>query len=1054
MGSKINRKYISGTLWCLFLFSAVLNSQSYRFKTYGSESSIPNNFIYSIIQDDNRYLWIGTGSGLSKFDGFDFYNIAYPDSATDRNPVVSLKDKNGNLWFGCDDGSVYYTAEGILKALPLPGSRAISTMLSGPDGYIYIVPQGDQFFRVSPDTPHKINTYPLDNNLVLISACFTESGNILIGSQENILICEVKNDSVIISGVIKGFNYSNVTAIHKFKDKDIFYVGTNGNGLFRLDLNDDTVLLSKYTDHPVLENLIIQSATEDRQGNLWLSTDEYGVIRLTFTGNGESIETLDILDKNAGLPGNNARLVYEDIEGNYWIGLFGDGLSVLNSLAFSLFTPGETPETNNIIYVNMIDDLYFLGTPSGFYLFDAGNNTIKSFTDLKQKTGNNEISSYFVDSGNNVWIGTKGAGLYLRNPSGAVSRFYRTGNSGEDYITDLEADSKYLWLGTVNGVIILDRKTGGFVERYNINNGLPHNYINQIFITKSGEAAVATKSDRLYMIDPEKGITSFKAMMSGTTLNEISSFCQSDNGNLWASTIGNGVFKLMGDSLKSYTRNNMLMSDYCYSILSDSSGRIWIGHERGFSRYNPESGVMRTYGADFVRGGSCNTHGMYESSDGKIFIGTTSGFIIYDREKDRKPFLAPFNNINSVTINDVKFPYRSSYNLPYRKRYNIWVDYIGINLRDPDKVFYQTMLENYDEWSEVSVERRVPYSPGDGRYTFFMQSVNEDGLTQDTPVSFDINIKKPFWRSWWFFLSSVIIIAGIVIIIVKEREKAQKKIQVYLEKELEARTSVMMKQKVEIELQNIEITDSINYAKRIQTSILPDFNKLKEACADAFLFFRPRDIVSGDFYWFDKFDEDKYIIVCADSTGHGVPGAFMSMIGSTLLQDIVTRQRITKPSVVLKMLDNQIFTTLNQNIELGISNDGMDVIVCEVNIKTRHIRFASAMRPVILFLGGETLYVKGNRSSVGGESVIEKYFDDQEYFLSESDSVYMFSDGLPDQFGGPAGKKMKIARLRRLIEDVAGFPMREQEEVITKFFDEWKGEFDQVDDVLLIGIKL
>ena len=254
--------------------------------------------------------------------------------------------------------------------------------------------------------------------------------------------------------------------------------------------------------------------------------------------------------------------------------------------------------------------------------------------------------------------------------------------------------------------------------------------------------------------------------------------------------------------------------------------------------------------------------------------------------------------------------------------------------------------------------------------------------------------------------------------------------------------------------QNIEITDSINYAKRIQTSILPDFNKLKEACADAFLFFRPRDIVSGDFYWFDKFDEDKYIIVCADSTGHGVPGAFMSMIGSTLLQDIVTRQRITKPSVVLKMLDNQIFTTLNQNIELGISNDGMDVIVCEVNIKTRHIRFASAMRPVILFLGGETLYVKGNRSSVGGESVIEKYFDDQEYFLSESDSVYMFSDGLPDQFGGPAGKKMKIARLRRLIEDVAGFPMREQEEVITKFFDEWKGEFDQVDDVLLIGIKL
>ncbi len=165
-----------------------------------------------------------------------------------------------------------------------------------------------------------------------------------------------------------------------------------------------------------------------------------------------------------------------------------------------------------------------------------------------------------------------------------------------------------------------------------------------------------------------------------------------------------------------------------------------------------------------------------------------------------------------------------------------------------------------------------------------------------------------------------------MVLIVRQREKEQKKIQVYLEKELEARTSVVMKQKDKIELQNIEITDSINYAKRIQSSILPDFTKVEETFNDAFLFFRPRDIVSGDFYWFDKFSDDKFILVCADSTGHGVPGAFMSMIGSTLLQDIVTRQRITKPSEVLKMLDRQIFSTLNQNVELGVSNDGMDMV--------------------------------------------------------------------------------------------------------------------------------
>jgi len=193
----------------------------------------------------------------------------------------------------------------------------------------------------------------------------------------------------------------------------------------------------------------------------------------------------------------------------------------------------------------------------------------------------------------------------------------------------------------------------------------------------------------------------------------------------------------------------------------------------------------------------------------------------------------------------------------------------------------------------------------------------------------------------------------------------------------------------------MEITDSINYAKRIQTSILPDFSKVIETFKDAFILFRPRDIVSGDFYWFDKFSDDKFMLVCADSTGHGVPGAFMSMIGSTLLRDIVSRQRVSKPSQILKMLDNQIFSTLNQNLELGVSNDGMDMVICEISIKTRHVRFASAMRPVIIVLDGEPFYIKGNRSSIGGESVIEKFFDDQEYYLNEGDTIYLFSDGLP-----------------------------------------------------------
>jgi serine phosphatase RsbU (regulator of sigma subunit) len=180
----------------------------------------------------------------------------------------------------------------------------------------------------------------------------------------------------------------------------------------------------------------------------------------------------------------------------------------------------------------------------------------------------------------------------------------------------------------------------------------------------------------------------------------------------------------------------------------------------------------------------------------------------------------------------------------------------------------------------------------------------------------------------------------------------------------------------------------------------------------------------------------------------------MSMIGSTLLQDIVSRKGISKPSEVLTLLDRQIFSTLNQNLDVGVSNDGMDMVVFEFNITTRHIRFASAMRPVIIVINDESYYIRGNRCSVGGESVMEKFFDDQEYYLGKGDTVYMFSDGLPDQFGGPDGKKMKIARLKKLIEEVSKLPMAEQKEIISNFYFDWKGDYEQVDDILLMGIKV
>jgi len=1055
MEYKRNRILFISAFWCLILFPAVLQSQVYRFINYGTDNNIPNGFVYTLNQDARGFLWVGTGSGISKFDGFNFHPVTFPDSVPGRYPTTSYRDKNGNLWFGCNDGTVFYTREDNLVPLIISNSREISSIIGNQDGFIYIIPQGGAVFGVDPSTPENVKACSVSPDMIIFSACLTGTGDMMIGTQENIIICKTETEIMSVSGTIEGFDYTSIKAIHRITGTDTYLIGTDGKGLFRVELSANGNRLTRVEGYPEFADLTVQSIPEESDGLLWISTYDSGILNIQLTPDRKSIESYKFFDKNSGLPGNNIRVVFQDIEKNFWIGLFGDGLSLLNSYAFSFYSPGNTPDENNIIYVNKISDKYFLGTPTGYYFFDIESNKAGSFTNLTSRTAKYEISSYKIDKLNNIWIGTKGGGLYVRNSAGSIQQFYRSGDSGKDYITDIETDDKYIWLGTLNGVVILNRNTGNLRNSYNINNGLPHNSINQLYITSDGTVAVATKTDRVYFISPDKGIIKHDAPMNGNRLNEISSFTQSNDGHLWAATKGNGVFEFNKDSVITFTMADLMMSDYCYSILSDSLNRIWTGHVKGFSRYNRNNGIMRTYGTDFAMGGDCNPDGMYESADGKIFIGTTQGLIVFDMSKDRKNLIPPFNNVVSVSINDVEYPLKPSYSLPYSKRYSVKVGYVGINFSDPEKVYYQTRLDNYDtDWTKVTTEREVPYSLGDGHYKFNLVSMNESGLSQENPVTFEIFIKKPFWRTWWFILSLAAFIAGIVVLIVRQREKEQKKVQVYLEKELDARTSVVMKQKYELELQNIEITDSINYAKRIQTSILPDFQRLKEVFSDAFIFFRPRDIVSGDFYWFDRLSDEKFILVCADSTGHGVPGAFMSMIGSTLLQDIVVRQHIVNPSEILKLLDKHIFSTLNQNVELGVANDGMDMVVCEINIKTRHIRFASAMRPVIIVMGGESFYIKGNRSSVGGESVIEKYFDDQEYYLNDGDTVYLFTDGLPDQFGGTDGKKLKIARLKKLIEDVASLHMKGQQEVISKFFDEWKGGYDQVDDILFIGIRL
>lgn len=315
------------------------------------------------------------------------------------------------------------------------------------------------------------------------------------------------------------------------------------------------------------------------------------------------------------------------------------------------------------------------------------------------------------------------------------------------------------------------------------------------------------------------------------------------------------------------------------------------------------------------------------------------------------------------------------------------------------------------------------------------------------------------------FLITIILLAILAIFLVlilmkrkrdKERQRILSQQKQLLEEEVKRQTHELREQKDVIEQKNRDITDSINYAQRIQKSILPDFKGFGEGnISGAFVFFIPCNIVSGDFYWATQRNEHLYF-ACADCTGHGVPGAFMSMIGTTILNEVSKQSSCVSPSELLEQLHINLLSILQQSGEAD-SRDGMDISVLDYNINTHKVRVSAARRPVCFFINGELVEYKAVKRSIGERDYSRETmpFSEEEYDVNVGDTVYLFSDGFPDQFGGPTenGKRLKYGGMIRMLEQLSKMPIAEQGTAIEKMYYDWRGNCPQYDDISLVGIK-
>ncbi len=275
-----------------------------------------------------------------------------------------------------------------------------------------------------------------------------------------------------------------------------------------------------------------------------------------------------------------------------------------------------------------------------------------------------------------------------------------------------------------------------------------------------------------------------------------------------------------------------------------------------------------------------------------------------------------------------------------------------------------------------------------------------------------------------------------------------------LEEKVRERTAKVVKQKEEIEEHQRSITDSIKYAKRIQTAILPPDEFVNETLGENFILYLPKDIVSGDFYWLDKKD-DLVLVAAVDCTGHGVPGAFMSIVGHSQLNFAINVKNARKASEILNELNLGVTQTLSDKAGHESVKDGMDLSLCTINFNKMSMEYAGAFNPLYLIRNNEVLITKADKFPIGANPDGKlPNFTNHEIDLVKGDAIYLFSDGFHDQFGGPKNKKFLSKRFRELLLQIHKLPMKEQKESLIKVYEEWKGDLEQVDDILVIGIRI
>lgn len=1031
----------------------LLKAQDYNFKHYGQKQGLVNANIKCIFQDSYGFIWFATqGGGISSFDGKNFTNYDKQDGLVGNDVICITEDKNKNIWIGTVDGVskfdrkkfVNYTVENGLK------ENKVFHILCD-DSKIWISTFGGGIAILENEKFTYLNvTNGLSSDKVF-SVFKDKSGKYWIGtSKGGINLYNGKSFTVIKES--KNFNSASAFCFYESTDGKI-WIGTPGKGIYYIEDN-----LFHQIDIPLVNTDYISKIIEDKQHNIWCAT-EHGLVKLYKNLN------YKIFNKENGLSGIDISSILCDYEGDIWVSSFGNGVYKLTNEALSVYTKQHGLNENRVVAFCKKDNGFLFSTTSGLNHFL--NGIVENVEIPKELTDN--IITALLYHNKTLYVGTESKGLFILNESSrnhfSISQTINKIDTIElkTIVTSIQKNENIIWV-SLYGTGIVKIKNGEFSLYSKENKLLPTNDVMCIYSILD-DLWIGTIGEGVLKLNTTTSIMSHFGKKEGFTSTNVFSINES-NGHVIVGSIDEGLFIFNKNKFNNINKKNGLLSNSINVIQKSSDNSLWIGTDLGINKlvldkdYNLKQ-IKAYTDEDGLKSSAIEQNASIEQN-GYLYFGTGEGLVVYNAKEDivsnAKPkvlisgLLLKYSKIDSTKV---KYDSLSKLNLPINPVFNYKQNDITFKFKalSTQASNFQFLLEGYDkDWSPVQVNNEAVFTNlSPGKYIFKLKAINKYNIESDI-IEYPFEITPPFYMRWWFFVLSILTIIASIFSFIKYRTHKLIKEKQVLEAKVAERTSELKSANINLNIAIEEIKDSINYAERIQSSILPNITTIKEYLPNGFILFKPRDVVSGDFYWFNQRD-GKLFFACVDCTGHGVPGAFMSMIGNSLLNEIILTKKITSPSAILSSLNKSIFKVLKQNTTE--SKDGMDMALCMIDPKTNTLTYSGANRELLQIRDGELIEHKPTKSAIGGFTDSSTIFKETVIEVKPNDLFYMTTDGYADQFGGEKGKKLMTKNFKDFLLQIHTLPMQQQQERLDKKIIDWMNNtHEQVDDILVVGIKL